>query len=102
MSCKFTDLQCKEVICLSNGQRLGFVSDVLVELPEGKVCALVIPGPCRLLGLGGQKDDFIIPWDCIRRIGPDIILVDTKPEDCRVRRDRSKPGHLFQPSKTTP
>ena len=35
MSIKFTDLQCKEVICLSNGQRLGFVSDVLVELPEG-------------------------------------------------------------------
>ena len=102
MSCKFTDLQCKEVICLSNGQRLGFVSDVLVELPEGKVCALVIPGPCRLLGLTGQKHDFIIPWDCIRRIGPDIILVDTKPEDCRVRRDRPKQGHLFQSSKSAP
>ena len=102
MSCKFTDLQCKEVICLSNGQRLGFVSDALVELPEGKVCALVIPGPCRLLGLTGQKDDFIIPWDCIRRIGPDIILVDTAPEDCRVRRDRPKQGHLFQSSKSAP
>ena len=30
MSVKFTQLQCKEVICLSNGQRLGFVSDVLM------------------------------------------------------------------------
>ena len=102
MSCKFTDLQCKEVICLQSGQRLGFVSDVLVELPEGKVCALVIPGPCRLLGLAGQRDDFIIPWDSIRRIGPDIILVDTRPEDCRVRRDRTKTGNLFQSSKTAP
>ena len=44
MGCKFTELQCKEVICISNGQRLGFVSDVLVELPEGKVCALMVPG----------------------------------------------------------
>ena len=98
MSCKFTDLQCKEVICIANGQRLGFVTDILVELPEGKVCAIVVPGSCRLLGLTSHKDDFIIPWSCIQRIGPDIVLVDTKPEDCRVKRTKGKPGqagHLF-------
>ena len=88
MSCKFTDLQCKEVICIANGQRLGFVSDILVELPEGKVCALVVPGPCRILGLFGRRDDYVIPWNCIRRIGPDIILVDVKPNDCRVPRSK--------------
>ena len=93
MSCKFTELQCKEVICLGNGQRLGFVSDVLVELPEGRVTAIVVPGPCHLLGLTGRRDDFIIPWDCIRRIGPDIVLVDTSPEDCRVRRPKKIPLH---------
>ena len=95
MSCKFTDLQCKEVICISNGQRLGFISDVLVELPDGKVCAIVVPGPGKLLGLTGHKDDFIIPWSCIQRIGPDIVLVDTKPEDCRVQRPKQKGGRLF-------
>lgn len=95
MSCKFTDLQCKEVICIANGQRLGFISDVLVELPEGKVCAIVVPGPCRLMGLAGHKDDFIIPWGCIQRIGPDIVLVDTKPEDCRVQRPKQKGPRLF-------
>ena len=93
MSCKFTDLQCKEVICVSNGQRLGFITDVLVEIPEGRVCAIVVPGPCRILGVAGRHDDFIIPWGCIQRIGPDIVLVDTKPDDCRV--PRSKPGHLI-------
>ena len=95
MSCNFTDLQCKEVICISNGQRLGFITDVLVELPEGKVCAVVVPGPCKLLGLAGHKDDFIIPWGCIQRIGPDIVLVDTKPEDCRVQRPKPKRALLF-------
>ena len=95
MSCKFTDLQCKEVICIANGQRLGFITDVLVELPEGKVCAIVVPGPCRLMGLAGHKDDFIIPWSCIQRIGPDIVLVDTKPEDCRVQRPKHKGSRLF-------
>lgn len=90
---KFTQLQCKEVICVADGRRLGFVTDVLVEVPDGNVSALVIPGPCRFPGFVGRRDDFIIPWRCIRRIGPDIILVDAKPDECRV--PRSKPGLPF-------
>ncbi len=83
---KFTELRCKEVICMADGRRLGFVTDVKIEVPEGKVCAIIVPGPCRFLGLFGRRDDFLIPWDCIKRIGPDIIFVETKPEECRVPR----------------
>ena len=93
MSVKFTELQCKEVICVCDGRRLGFVADVLVEIPEGKICALVVPGPCRVLGIAGRNDDYVIPWSCVKKIGPDILLVDTRPEDCRVSRRR--PGLLF-------
>ena len=66
MSIKFTQLQCKEVICIADGRRLGFVTDVQVELPEGNVCAIVVPGPCRLMGLGGRREDYLIPWNCIK------------------------------------
>ena len=90
MSIRFTELQCKEVICLSNGQRLGFVTDVQIEVPGGEVCAIVVPGPCRFLGLWGRQCDFHIPWNCIRKVGPDIVLVDTRPEDCRVPRPKQK------------
>ena len=93
MSVKFTDLYCKEVICLSDGRRLGYVCNACVELPEGRLTALMVPGPCRVLGLWGRRDDFVIPWNCIRRIGPDIVLVDIKPDDCRV--PRRKPRLLF-------
>ena len=93
MSVKFTDLYCKEVICLSDGRRLGYVCNACVELPEGRLTALMVPGPCRVLGLWGRLDDFVIPWNCIRRIGPDIVLVDIKPDDCRV--PRRKPRLLF-------
>ena len=93
MSVKLTDLQCKEVICVTDGRRLGFITDALVEVPEGKIRAIVVPGPCKLLGVMGRHDDYIIPWDKICRIGPDIVLVDTKPEDCRVQ--RPKHGLLF-------
>ena len=88
MTVKFTDLQCKEVICITDGRRLGFITDVQIEVPEGNICAIVVPGPCRILGVAGRQDDFVIPWSCIKRIGPDIVLVDTKPETCRVPRHK--------------
>ena len=92
MSCRFTELHCKEVICVNDGKRLGFVSDVVVEVPEGCVAAIVVPGPCRLWGLIGRQDDYVIPWNCICRIGPDIILVDIHPEECRTPRFHKHPG----------
>ena len=80
--CCITDLRNKEVINVCDGRRLGFVADVEVQMPEGVIRAIVVPGPCRFLGVLGRKDDFVIPWKCIRKIGPDIVLVDIKPEDC--------------------
>lgn len=85
MSMKFTDLQCREVICVGSGQRLGFVGDVIIDIPDGNICSLVVPGPGRAMGFL-HREDYIIPWNCIRKIGPDIVLVETKPEDCRVPR----------------
>ena len=88
MSTNFTDLHCKEVICVSDGRRLGFISDARIELPEGHILAIIVPGPCRFFGLWGRKDDFVIPWHCIKRIGPDIVLVDIKPDECRAPRQK--------------
>ena len=88
MGVKFTQLQCKEVICVSDGRRLGYIEDVEVEMPEGRVCAIIVPGPCRFAGLRSPRDLFCIPWHSICKIGPDIVLVDIRPEDCRIPRHR--------------
>ena len=90
---KFTDLTCKEVICIRDGRRLGYVIDARVEVPEGRVVSIVVPGRSRLFGLLGCREDYVIPWNCIKRLGPDIVLVDIKPEECRFQ--RGKPGLLF-------
>ena len=47
MGCRVTEMRCKEVINVKDGQRLGFISDVEVEIPEGRVCSIIVPGPCR-------------------------------------------------------
>ena len=93
MSMKFTELHRKEVICMSDGRRLGYIADACVELPEGRVVSIVVPGPCRFFGLLGRRDDYIIPWNKICRMGPDIVLVDAKPEECRCL--RGKQGLFF-------
>lgn len=86
----FTDLYCKEVVCLRDGRRLGFISNARIDLPEGKICAIIVPGPNRLFGVCGRRDDYVIPWHCVKRIGPDIVLVDVLPDECRVPRMRMK------------
>ena len=88
MILKMSELRCTEVICVADGRRLGFVCDIEIESPEGCVKAIIVPGPGRFLGLFGRRDDFVIPWQCIRRIGPDIILVEVKPEECCVPRHK--------------
>lgn len=86
MQCRIADLRCKEVINVCDGERLGFVEDVLIEIPTGHVCAIVVPGECRCFGLFGHGDDIIIPWDCIVKIGDDIILAEVKGDNRRPRR----------------
>ena len=48
------ELGCKEVVCLSDGARLGFVRDAEIDLETGRVTALIIPGRLRWLGLLGR------------------------------------------------
>ena len=75
---------------ITDGCRLGYVSDVELDILTGKVVAIVVPGKCRFFGLFGRADDYVIPWQCIRRFGEDIILVEVIPD--RVCKPRPKRG----------
>lgn len=96
MDCRIGDLRYKEVINVNTGVRLGYVSDGVFNASTGQMTALVVPGQYKVLGLFGQKDDIIIPWDAIRRIGDDIILVEDDRVETRERRSRQKPDHGTQ------
>jgi YlmC/YmxH family sporulation protein len=71
-----SDFKQKEVINISDGRRLGFVSDVEIDLEQGKIAAIVLAGVARLFGFLGKDSEFVIPWEKIVKIGEDIILVD--------------------------
>jgi YlmC/YmxH family sporulation protein len=74
--CSINELKTKEVINVSDGARLGFVSDVEIDLESGRMTALVVPGAYRLMGFLGKEEDIIIKWENIKKIGDDIIIID--------------------------
>ena len=93
MQCRFSDFRYKEVINVRNGTRLGYVCDAEFQYPDGRITALIVPGRCRYLGLFGREEDYILPWECISRIGEDIILVEGDRGMRRGKRPkRSWPG----------
>ena len=92
MQCRMVELRYKEVINICDGCRLGFVGDVEVLIPEGRVTALIVPGPCRFFGLFGRGEEYYIPWDCIKQIGDDIILVDRAFDRKGAPQPRKKHG----------
>jgi YlmC/YmxH family sporulation protein len=71
-----SDFRQKEVINLTDGKRLGFVYDVEINMENGKVEAIIVPGSGKLLGLFGRDTDYVIPWQSIKRVGEDIILIN--------------------------
>jgi len=88
MECRVGALRYREVINVCSGHRLGFVCDAVIDIKRGCIIALVVPGACRFFGLFGREDDYIIPWDCIDRIGNDIILVSIEGEYRRGKREK--------------
>jgi YlmC/YmxH family sporulation protein len=71
-------LRNKEVIDLCDGRRLGFVCDIEIDVAGGRITAIVVPGSKGFGGLFGKRDDCVIPWCNIRKIGDDIIIVDNR------------------------
>ena len=93
MQCRMRDLRCKEVINICDGCRLGYVGDLEVRIPEGQVTAIIVYGPPKFFGLFGRGEEYYIPWDCIQRIGDDIILIE-KPFH---RHDPEPPRPPYRP-----
>ena len=73
---RYAKLRQKEVVNVLDGARLGYISDLVIDMPTGKVTAIVVPGPTRFSFLFKGERDSVIPWQNIRKIGEDVVLVE--------------------------
>lgn len=75
---KVSDLRSREIINTVDGRRLGLIKDIDIDLEEGKITAIILPGVsgARFLGLLGKEEEIVVPWEKIVKIGLDVILVE--------------------------
>jgi YlmC/YmxH family sporulation protein len=72
---KISDFQTKDVINIVDGKKLGQVSDLELDLRQGRIDSIVVPTATRLFGMFGGGNDVVIPWRNIVKIGTDVVLV---------------------------
>lgn len=76
MNKKGLDFKHKEVINIKDAKRLGFVQDVTADFKTGTITSIIVPGNVKLFNIFSSGDEIVIPWDAIKVIGDDIILVE--------------------------
>jgi len=78
-----SDIRQKEVINMHNGKRMGTIIDMDFS-PDGRINSITVPGEMRLMDVfRGQKNNVVIPWSNIAKIGEDVILVNVTPTNLR-------------------
>lgn len=70
------DFKQKEVISLSEGKILGFVVDVQADFENGEIHSIIVAKTGKIFGNITGKNNVTIPWDKIKKIGEDVILVE--------------------------
>ncbi len=74
--CSINSLREKEVVNLCDGNRLGYICDIEIDITSGRIISIIVPGDNRFFSISLNKTtDIRISWDKINRIGDDIILV---------------------------
>ena len=84
MGCCINDLRDKDVININDGRKLGCVTDVDIDICNGRLAAIIVPGESKGF-IFGRCEEIRISWERIVRIGNDTILVDLKNRSCEQR-----------------
>ncbi|MFI3165790.1 MAG: YlmC/YmxH family sporulation protein [Bacillota bacterium] len=75
MKIEYCELRLKDVVCVSDGRKLGRIIDCLIDASCGQILGIILPGT-RGFAMFRNAEDTYIPWSKIVKIGDDVILVD--------------------------
>ena len=77
METTFLELKCKQVVNVVDGKTLGRIIDVVLDIKSCKILGLLVPSPTTgWLSCFRSGKEIFIPFDCICKIGVDVILVE--------------------------
>jgi YlmC/YmxH family sporulation protein len=84
---RLCELRQKEVINLCTCKRLGHVEDLIFDLCKGCIEAIVVPERVKFCSFFGSECEFIIPLECVKKVGEDFIMVEIN-EDKYLKNSR--------------
>lgn len=86
---RLSELGGKEIINLFNGERLGIInnSDLVFDESTGKIHYLLIPKKRTPFFIFGERAKAEVAWDAIKKIGPDIIIIDMEDHGHKKYKD---------------
>jgi YlmC/YmxH family sporulation protein len=73
---KGLDFKHKEVINITDAKKLGYVQDVTADLKTGVITSIIVPGTNKIFNIFGSNNEIVIPWEKIKSIGDEVILVE--------------------------
>ena len=75
---KASELRQKEVINIKTGKRLGNIIDYDIDLRSGRVTGVSVPVQGKFSILSKNDQDIFVAWEKIKKIGEDVILIETE------------------------
>lgn len=73
---RLSELVGKEIINIYDGTRMGHMmaSDLIIDPQTGMIVALVVP--VRGFNVFGSRQNLTIPWEAVKKVGLEILIVD--------------------------
>jgi len=75
---KLTELMSKDIINDEDGIKLGKIIDIELDSNDGNIISVIINKGIKLSNIFSTKEQIVIPWSKIIKIGNDVIIVDYK------------------------
>lgn len=73
---RISEIGAKNIVNATDGRILGQISDFEINPDDGKIRNILLPGAGKP-GLFRKKEYISIPWREIKKIGFDVILVES-------------------------
>ncbi len=85
---RLSELGGKEVINIYDGARLGVIgdADMIVDINTGEIHSIILPQRSGALSFWMDRQNMIIPWTAVKKIGNEVIIVELDPTVPNFRR----------------
>jgi YlmC/YmxH family sporulation protein len=84
---RLNELIGKEMVNIHDGMRMGTVgeSDMLIDNETGEIVSFILPNQGNMLNFWADRQKLIIPWDAVKKIGREVIVVEVDQTHMRLK-----------------